>query len=136
MAKLVLNDDGTVTFPLKGREAVMLDEPNMDEMAEFTEQAQKIDDGLAEMPSITEDSTAEVLAEFNEKLIERTRLLFGTTHPYGDVCLTIVNALGTNLDGVPVVSGDLYAWAMSPRTVRMMLEHFRAPLPGVASQPV
>lgn len=134
MAKLQLNDDGTITFPLKGREPVTLDEPSMDEMADFTDQAQKVDDGLIDVPTVAEDSTPEVVAAFNTALIERTRLMFGHDHPYGDVVLAMVNALGMNLD-VPIVSAQLYGWAMSPRTVRMMLEHYRSPLPGPVSEP-
>lgn len=134
MAKMQLNDDGTITFPLKGRPPITLDEPSMDQMAALTDQSQKVDGGMIDLPIISDDSTPEVLADFNEKLIERTAVMFGDTHPYGDVTLQMANDLKLD-DDAPVESGHLYAWAMSPRTVRLMLEHWRSPLPGPASQP-
>jgi len=135
MAKLQLNADGTVTFPLKGREPLTLDEPSLDEMGTLTERGQKADDGLVELPTVADDSTPEVLAEFNKALIERTLIMFGPEHPYGNIVLEMVNMLAMSDGGPPIASGELYGWAASPRTVRLMLEHWRSPLPGPESPP-
>lgn len=131
MPKPTMNPDGTVTFPTKGRDTLTLEEPSMAEMAEFTEAALAADAELTEMPLVTDLEDVEQVKAYQDALSSRTGAIFGSAHPYGGLVLKIVNAL-TPEDTV-ITEDQLYAWAASPRTVRTMLEHWRAPLPGAES---
>lgn len=140
MPKMQVNDDGTITFPLKGNAVVTLDEPSMRELAWMHAETEKIDGTLTVMPPISAASTPEEVIAFQEASATRTAEIYGehdNGQPYGALVLQIVNKLGMNGDGTPVAvtEDDLYGWAASPSVMRTMLEHFRSPLPGKASLP-
>lgn len=134
MAKLQINDDGTVTVPLKGRDPVTLDEPSLGEMATWTDAVRGLEEGLTTLPVLQQQTaTREEVETWNAAVRDRTRALFGGEQPYAALFLEIVNALAMSPDGSPVepITPDhLYGWAASPSATSQTLEHFRTPLPG------
>lgn len=142
MPRLKINDDGTIDFPLRRNEqtpegeqrVVVLEEPSMAQMAHITELAKQADDAVTQLTPIdlrSTDLTAEALTTYTDQVNARTVEMFGDQAPYGNAMMEVV----AMLSGETVGPDDLFAWAMSPRTLRTITEHFRAPLPGPVSEP-
>lgn len=138
MPKMQINDDGTITFPLRGREPVTLDEPSMADLAWLTEEAERVDDSLPELPTVTDRTDREQVDAYNKANAARTAAIYGGETPYGKVVIEAVSRMALTSDPAETVVVDaeqLYGWASSPLVLRTMLEHFRAPLAGPASLP-
>ena len=132
MAKLELNDDGTVTLPLAPKapgdppRSIVLPEPTMAQLATIHELAVAADDALPAMDTIVADMAPEQVAHANDQLRARTVSMFGQQSPHGLAMIAIVKLL----TGEDVGPDDLYGWVMGPRTMRDVLAHFQAPLAG------
>lgn len=134
MPKMKINaDDGTITLPVKGREAVTLDEPSLADLAWLTEEAEKLDKDLPELPGVTDNSDAEQLKAWADASHDRTMAIYQTAVPYGKLLIDVVKRLSDGKESVDET--QLYGWAASPAVIREMLEFWRAPLPGPASRP-
>lgn len=136
MPKLQVNDDGTITFPLKGREPVTLEEPSMADLGWLTAAVQALDTSMPVIPPIRENSSPDEVEAFTVGSRARTVAIYDVSAenplPYGHLVIETIKRFS---DGVQDVdSSQLYGWAASPATVRAILEHFRAPLPGQAFQ--
>lgn len=132
MPKMVKNDDGTITLPVKGREAILLDEPSLDDLAWLTEEAEKLDKELPQLPAVSDQQDGEQLKAWADASHDRTMAIYRAGTPYGTLLIEVVKRL---TDGKETVDGSqLYGWAASPAVIREMLEFWRAPLPGPASR--
>lgn len=138
MPKMQVNEDGTITFPLRGREPVTLDEPSMEDLAWLTEEAERVDDALPVLPAVTDTNDRAQLDAYTKAARDRTTATYGGDTPYGKVVIEAIARMALTSDPTERVAVDptqLYGWAASPLVIRTMLEHFRAPLPGPASLP-
>lgn len=139
--KLQLNDDGTVTVPLKGRNPVVLDEPGALQLADFYRRVNEADEANP-IPSAgvrpSNDASRAELEAYAARLQEvldaqktRTVAVYagkdGGLPPYLAVFLHMVNELH---DGDPVEPEQLYGWAANPVACRELVNHFTAPLGG------
>jgi len=138
VAKLQLNDDGTVMIPLidgpNGEvRVVLLREPSLGQIGRMRRLAKEADDALGRFDTIdVQTATPEQVDAFNQQLNARTDRIFdGDASPHGQALIAIIK----ELSGEAVVADDLPAWAGSPRTLGAILGHFQAPLPGPESEP-
>lgn len=132
MPKLQVNADGTVTIPLRGdHDPVTLDEPSMEDLAWLTDEAQRIDDSLPALPTVTDTTDEEQVAVWAKASQERTQAIYSAAMPYGTLLIEAIGRIGP----VVVDASQLYGWAASPQVIRALLEQWRAPLPGPASPP-
>ena len=103
MAKLQVNDDGTITFPLRGRDPLTLDEPSMADLAWLTGEVQRVDASLPELPRLTqlpkdptpEQITAqqEAVEQFNDANRQRTIAVYDPEEgppPYGGIVIELI----------------------------------------------
>lgn len=138
MPKMQVNEDGTITFPLRGRDPVTLDEPSMADLAWLTEEASRVDESLPALPTITDRNDPAQIEAWNEASVARTTATYSGDTPYGKIVIEAIARMAVTSDPaekVVVDESQLYGWAASPQVIRTMLEHFRAPLPGPASLP-
>jgi hypothetical protein len=127
MSKLGLNDDGTITLPLRGREAITLPEPSIAQLAEMTGYAILADAALPDIPTMPEDATdVAALKAANETLRERTTKTYSTEAPYGVAVVQIVKML----TDTAITLDDLPGWAASPQCLRQIIGHWQTPLDG------
>lgn len=132
MARMQLNDDGTITMPLIGGGIVTLREPSMRELAAIHTLVVEADEALPNNPVLPDNPTPEQVGEANRELRERARAIYSDASPHGLAVLNIIQMLATAENGAtPEVGVDLLpGWAMSPGTCRQILQHFQLPLPG------
>ena len=137
MAKMQVNDDGTITIPLRGRDPVTLDEPSMADLAWLTAEADRVDKELPTLPSVIDRENVEQVTAYADATQARTVAIYSGETPYGKILIEAIKrmAISTNGAAVDVDEAQLYGWGASPQVIRTMLEHFRAPLPGPASLP-
>lgn len=133
MSKLVFNDDGTITVPLKPPKGdptpreVVLPEPSMRELALMHVTVAAADDKLPSLPPAAGQSrTPTELEEAGKVLRERTLIQFSDESPHGQALIDIIKLL-TDTDVSP---DELYGWAANPTTCNQILGHFQSPLPG------
>lgn len=136
MAKLKLNDDGTVTLPLLptsdgAARQVVLPEPSMRQLARIHSLANEADEKLPEFDALTEEPTGADVRRVNDQLRARTVMMYSDDSPHGRAMLAVI-ALLTDEN---YTEDDLPGWVMGPSTLRQILAHFQAPLPGPASVP-
>jgi len=133
MPKMQKNeDDGTITLPLRKRDPIVLDEPSLADLAWLTEEAEKIDKDLPELPTVSDATDREQVKAFNDAAQDRTLAIYRSDVPYGKLLIEVVKRLTDGTESVDET--QLYGWAASPAVVREMLEFWRAPLPGPASR--
>jgi hypothetical protein len=134
MAKLQVDrDNGTVTFPLRGRDPVTLDEPGMLDLAWLSEETSKIDDTMPDLPTVTDRNDPVQIAAWQEATDKRRRMIYGDDQPYGKL---VVETIKRFSDGAETVEpNQLYGWAASPTVIRTILELWRTPLAGPESPP-
>lgn len=129
--KLQVNEDGTIVFPLRNREAIQLDEPSMIDLAWVQTESRRIDDDLPPVPApLREDDPPEghEAAELRRKAeAERINEIYSERLPYGNMILELVHRITGDST---IEAQHLYGWAASPLTVRVLAGHFRSPLPG------
>lgn len=126
MSKLGLNDDGTVTLPLRGKEAMTLPEPSISQLAEMTGYAVEADAEIPDMPTVDTESEESVTAA-GKVLRERTLKTYSAESPYGTALLRLVKLL---VDDSSLTLDDLPGWAASPQTLRAIIGHWQTPLAG------
>lgn len=127
--KLQLNDDGTIGVPVKGASprTIMLTEPSMDELAQMHDLAVEADKALPTIPKVDTDSPPDEIQRALDVANERARMTYSADSPHGKAFVAIVNLL---MPEENVTTADVYGWAMNPRTLRKVLDHFTAPLGG------
>lgn len=127
MSKLALNDDGTVTIPLRGgREALTLPEPSIEQLAEMTSYVADADAALPAIPQLGENPDTASLAKATEDLRDRTKKTYSAESPYGSAIVKMAKLL----DAAEITLADLPGWAASPLTCRSILAHFQNPSGG------
>ena len=125
MSKLVLNDDGTITLPLRGREPITLPEPSIAQLAEMTGYVMEADSSLPEIPPIDTDDNAAMLAA-TSALRDRTMQTYSAESPYGSAVVKLVKLLTDEA----ITLDDLPGWAAAPMTCRQIIGHWQTPLAG------
>jgi hypothetical protein len=127
--KLQVNDDGTITFPLRGRPPLTIDEPSMEDIAWLNTEMERVDESLTPIPPVPpDDAPDEARAAFNEATAVRTREIYGEALPYGELVIEII----ARVSDEKLARADLYGWASSPKTLRVLMASWRDPLPGEA----
>lgn len=130
MSDLVFNDDGTITIPLRGRDAVVLSEPSMTELAKLHQIVQAADALLVQPMVVNPDTaTPEQVDAARQRLVDRTMQTYSENPPYGNAVLEICKMLGPNNDA-PITADQLPGWCANPNTCRRILTHFQTPLAG------
>lgn len=137
MSKLLLNEDGSVTIPLrdvigadgpKARPPIVLSEPGVKELAEIRALTRAVDKSLPPViPIDTADATdAEVVAA-TERLNERGAIIYSDDAPYMAVLLQVITMLAPH---AKVDMSDLPGWCASPAALNAIIAHFQTPLVG------
>ncbi len=137
MSDLALNDDGTITIPLRpvigaggprNRE-VVLPEPSMSQLAKMHTIVHEADESLPPVIGIPDpkEASPEDLRAATERLTQRTMLTYSEAMPYGKAVVAIIALLDP---GPGVTTDDLPGWCANPNTCRRILTHFQTPLAG------
>lgn len=145
--KLQLNDDGTITVPLRKRNPVVLDEPGALQLAGFYKLLAEVD-AAHPIPTVgmrpPDDASRAELEQYAKDLQgvieaqkQRTIEVYsvgenGEPPPYLAVFHKMVSDLAP--EGVAVALDDLYGWAANPAACRELVNHFTAPLGGQATE--
>jgi hypothetical protein len=125
MSKLVLNDDGSITLPLRGKEPLTLPEPSIAQLAEMVTAVYGADEAIPDVPTInTEDAAAVIAAQ--EVMRDRTLKMYASDSPYGEAVVKIVK-IAVDAD---ITLDDLPSWCAAPQTCRQILQHWQSPLAG------
>ena len=127
--KLHLNDDGTVTVPLRpkdgaGREPLLLTEPSMRQLCDLFRTAREADDRLPTLPPLGQPTADGKSREDINR--ERAVLMYKTDAPHAKAFIKVVKLLAD----VDVTPDDLYGWAVMPGALNVLLDHFSGPLDG------
>jgi hypothetical protein len=127
--KLQVNDDGSITIPLRNQKpAITLLEPSMAELAWLTERIEEVDSALPQVPTTrAETASAEEMEIWQKATLERTRAIYSGALPYGSLLIEMIEKFGGT---DTYTTDDFYSWAASPAVIRTIVETFRAPLPG------
>lgn len=129
---LQLNDDRTITVPVKGREPIVLPEPSLGEMADMFEsmiaadvetRRRTTEQNAARNASLPEDAQVSVG-------VETRAVRYSRTSPYATALAALIKVLA----GDDVDPASMYGWAGSPQAMSSMFAHWQAPLDGRASQ--
>lgn len=125
MSKLELHDDGTITIPLRGKDALVLPEPSIAQLAEAVGYIYAADEAIPDVPLIdTEDAAAVQGAQ--EVMRDRTMKTYSSESPYGTAIVQIAKLVGQ----IDITLDDLPGWAAAPQTCRQILQHWQTPLAG------
>lgn len=125
MSKLVLNDDGTITIPLRNKEPLTLPEPSIAQIAEVVGYIYAADEAIPDVPQIdTEDAAA--VQGVQEIMRARTMTTYSAVAPYGAAIVQIAKLVAE----ADITLDDLPSWAASPVTCRQILQHWQTPLGG------
>lgn len=136
MSELTLNDDGTITFPLRpvtGADGpkdrnVLLPEPSMRQLAQIHIIVNQADEKLPPVLPIGDpkNATADQLTAATERLNQRTMQAYSDDPPYGNAVVAIIKLLTDKEYSLE----DLPGWAANPQVCRSILTHFQTPLVG------
>lgn len=131
MSKLQINDDGTITLPLRVSETnpsteITLPEPSLAQLAQMMEFVDAADKSVPNVDQLTAGADSAAIATATEQLRERTLAIYSSGAPYGQAVVEIVKLL----TGQEITFADLPGWAASPKTTRTILGHFQDPLAG------
>jgi hypothetical protein len=126
---LQLNDDRTVTIPVKGRDPIVLPEPCLGEMEQIYTWIIEAD---AET-STRAEAALEARPDDQVPLsldVEKQVVRFSMASPYAARLVDVIKLLADE----DVEVGQLYGWAGSHTTLSSMFNHWQAPLGGQVSQ--
>lgn len=130
MSKLTMNDDGTITLPLRAGESVTIEEPSMRQLGRMHEIASAADDALPSLPVLSSDKPSPAEAdEYTKVLKARTEMMFSAESPHAAALIEIIHLLCDR----EVTIDDLPGWCGNPATLRQILFRFQSPLPGPAA---
>ena len=138
MSELTLNDDGTITMPLRpvigaegphDREPLQLPEPSMEQLAEMHTIARAADESIPPIIQVPDPQNATVgeLQAATDRLRERASAIYQGDMPYGQATIKLIKILRPDAN---VGMADLPAWCANPATINAILTHFQTPLVG------
>jgi hypothetical protein len=133
--RLWVNDDGDLVLPVPikatettpaGTRDIVLPEPTMEQLIAFQSMSFTADAALPTIPPTSPQSTQ---AEIDAALVvanQRAQLAYSLESPHGLAFLDVVK----QLTGEVFAPSEVYGWAMNPRAMRALTDHFTRPLDG------
>lgn len=131
MGNMQINEDGSVTIPIKGREPLRLEEPSMWELAEMHKFVAEADAELGLLDPLPDDAPEEDKAIRRKENLARTNQAFSHESPHGAAMVKIINMLCS--PEPPLTERELPGWLCHPSASNTLIVHFRTPLPGLES---